>query len=68
MSDDPGDSCGNCKYYRPNPNNLREGNCQRFPPTPILMPQGAQLMVNYFFPNMKPIGWCGEHKRKVVLQ
>jgi len=61
-------SCRKCVYFINIPMD-ENGQCRRFPPTPILVPihkdarYPHDLKVNQIFgewPEVNPMGWCGE--------
>lgn len=60
------ESCASCVFYMASPK-----VCRRNPPSPIMIGvrQGiAQLtqqepVIQAFFPNMMPNGWCGEYNQ-----
>lgn len=56
------DKCSNCKFFKRNPADLKQGDCHKNPPvlTVIPMAQGPALLGNW--PPVKEDGWCGEHK------
>lgn len=59
--------CENCKFY------FTEGGatlCRRNPPMVVPVPDPKtplkpSILLQSQFPVMQPIGWCGEHVRKV---
>lgn len=59
------ESCSNCQFYMASPH-----VCRRHPPVPILLGveqasfAGMQPkpVIQAYFPNMMPNGWCGEHR------
>lgn len=61
------ETCGTCKYYHRNVQNMNEGFCRRFPAQVCCVTVGTQVATNTFFPSMLSAGWCGEYKRKVLL-
>lgn len=61
------EKCGNCKFFRRHPQDLREGMCRRMPPSVIVAPvkskQGMTVPAPVsVFPSMSEVDWCGEWK------
>lgn len=69
----PSEKCEDCKFFLFDPAR-GDGLCRRNPPLPVhtkVRDRGAPVDhegVATFFPHMTPDGWCGEFKRKLVLQ
>lgn len=59
------ESCGTCRFYMASPH-----VCRRYPPIPLMVgvKQGIanitnpEPLIQAYFPNMMPNGWCGEWK------
>ncbi len=60
-----GASCRTCRYFLADKDNPDQGNCRRFPPTPMVSQfapfPGAQPGITTAFPTMMWFGWCGEY-------
>lgn len=60
-------ACKNCKFFRLDFQDTRQGQCTRFPPQPYLVmtPHGPQSMPA--FPNVLVSLSCGEYQTKLSL-
>lgn len=56
-------SCASCKYAFTKGQPVNTVLCRRFPPSIVVMPQGALVL----FPSMQKTGWCGEYALKLEL-
>ena len=54
-------TCATCKYFLAVTE--ADGLCRRFPPVPLVYPNGPTVSV---FPPMLNEGYCGEFKEKEV--
>lgn len=64
-------NCASCKYYVPEPQNLKIGSCHRFPPqrgwqiqqvpTGKIGETGLMQVPDSEFPLTQPRHWCGEY-------
>lgn len=65
------ESCGTCKYWKMNINDISQGYCRRNPPitivAPVRTPQGIQPAPIAVFPNLDKTDWCGEYKMRITL-
>lgn len=52
-------TCKNCKFFLAATD--ADGLCRRFPPVPLIHPNGPTFSV---FPPMLNEGYCGEHKEQ----
>lgn len=50
-------TCSTCKFFMQQTE--EQGLCRRFPPVPLIHPNGPTISV---FPPMLNEGYCGEHK------
>lgn len=62
------EACGTCKFFKRRANLMSEGQCLRYPGTPLPMPMGAKLQLATLIPNKHQNEWCGEYKMKVTIQ
>lgn len=60
-------TCANCKFFSIDPQDVRQGNCRRFPPKIIALPSRGGVSVNGMFPPVNAGAFCGEHKPKMEL-
>ena len=65
-------TCGTCRHFVPNANDLRIGQCRARSPVPLVAgmrqtPAGPQPVIDGFF---APVGrdvWCGEFLAKLEM-
>lgn len=58
-----GEICRNCAYYIPVPNldlSRQQGECRRFPPTPLLKPFQGGVGISNEWTQVLAATWCGE--------
>ena len=64
MTDQTPESCMNCKFGAPAPQNIKARICRNEPPKMFMVPapQGVQMLSDY--PPVQASGWCGRWERK----
>jgi hypothetical protein len=70
MNDSVQQSCGTCKFFKRNVQDVNTGYCRvahaQVLIAPVKTPQGIQPHPVAVFPNMDHNDWCGEWKGKVL--
>lgn len=58
--------CARCRHYTPNPSDLRQGMCRRYPPTgfPVANQRG-QMTAMRVWPPVQHDDTCGEFSPRV---
>jgi hypothetical protein len=60
--------CATCLFWAPNPGDLSQGFCRRYPPTVECFPApGGSLISHSSSPPVKRTGWCGEYQPGKLL-
>lgn len=67
MSESSTPTCGTCKYWAANVQDIHTGSCRKeTPKTFIIVGQrGPEIIAGW--PSTQRTQWCGEHKSKVVM-
>jgi hypothetical protein len=61
-------NCSTCLFFRKVHLTPGQGECDRFPPTLLLLPVNrGQLQPGTMSPAVKETHWCGEYKSRIQL-